>query len=400
MTKVARVARGGLFIEAFTSVAVRPWRVVLTGVGTILGLAVLVAIQSLTSSADLQVDRRFRDAQSTEIRVTPVTEGAIPSGADGAVARISGVSASGLIWTVRQDGILASTRRPDLSSARQQKHVQVVAVSVGFLSESSVSLSSGAKWTAFEEKSNARVAIVGIGLARQLGLSDSASRGEGVVFIEGVPFHVSGVISDAQRHAEILGQLLVPMSTAHVLWPGEGEDSEVLYVSTTPGATDLVSEQVALALRPDRPDLLRVASPARPDKLQGLIAGDLKALFSVLGVVCLGIGVLSITTATLMSVLERIPEIGLRRALGALKWHIVAQLLIESVMIGFVAGMIGTSIGAIVAVSVATHNEWPPVVSLWIVAIGPVAGAAAGLVAGLYPAWRAARMEPTIALRA
>ena len=102
---------------------------------------------------------------------------------------------------------------------------------------------------------------------------------------------------------------------------------------------------------------------------------------------------------TLVTVMERTGEIGLRRALGARRRHIAGQFLCESAAMGMVGGIVGASLGIIVVVAVSAARDWTPLLDPWLPFAAPPAGAIVGLVAGLYPSIRAARMEPVEALR-
>lgn len=154
-----------------------------------------------------------------------------------------------------------------------------------------------------------------------------------------------------------------------------------------------------LALSPNDPDLITATAGWEPSDVRRGVAEDVSGLFLMLGGVALLVGMLGIANVTLVSVLERVGEIGLRRALGAGRRHIAAQFLAESALLGTLAGMVGSATGVVVTVAVAANRGWTPVLDPWLPLVAVALGAAAGLLAGAYPAWRAARLEPVDALR-
>lgn len=122
-------------------------------------------------------------------------------------------------------------------------------------------------------------------------------------------------------------------------------------------------------------------------------------MFLGLGAVALLVGGVGIANVMVISVLERRPEIGLRRALGARAVHIAVQFLGESVLLSLLGGCAGVALGAAATAAYANTQGWAVVVPVLAVAGGVAAALALGALAGLYPALRAARLSPTEALR-
>jgi putative ABC transport system permease protein len=129
------------------------------------------------------------------------------------------------------------------------------------------------------------------------------------------------------------------------------------------------------------------------------VQGDVNGLFLILGLVSLVVGASGIANVTLVTVLERVGEIGLRRALGASRRQVAGQFLLESTAVGLLGGVVGAVFGMVVVVAVSAVREWTPVLDVRLALGAPVAGALVGLLAGLYPSLRASRMEPVEALR-
>jgi putative ABC transport system permease protein len=172
-----------------------------------------------------------------------------------------------------------------------------------------------------------------------------------------------------------------------------------IILRTKPGAGRVVATNLDLQLRPDSPDLLAITAPPSPEGLHRSVSADVNTLSIMAAVVVLAAGVFAATNLMLLSISARIPEIGMRRAMGASATQIIGLVMTESIVIGLVAGVVGTVIGLWTLFGICIANQWAPVVALDIVWVGMIAGMVGGVLGGAIPAIVAARIQPANALR-
>ncbi|MGH3417752.1 MAG: ABC transporter permease [Actinocrinis sp.] len=402
-----------LLAEALAGVLQRPGRSVLTMLGTVLGIGAFVAILGLTATAGGQIDKRFSLLNATEVTVQDVgtAQGAaagqsgaasdpmsFPADADRRIEALNGVVSAGVYWRLplRQPTVSAA---PDLASAGSGDGtgLTLYAASPGALAATDPVYSEGLGYDAFHDARRERVAVLGATAAARLGITRLDA--QPAVFIDGTPFTVVGVIGDLRRMPELLMSVIIPDATALSAYGQPADQRADMLVETRLGAARPIAGQAALALRPDAPRLFKVIAPPDPNTLRDAVAGDFNALFLLLAGITLAIGAVGIGNTTLVSVLERTGEIGLRRALGARPRHVAAQFLTESAALGTLGGLLGTGLGTAAVVGTALARQWTAVLEPWAVLPAPLIGTLVGLLAGTYPALRAAYIEPVEALR-
>jgi macrolide transport system ATP-binding/permease protein len=401
----ARMELRDLLTEAAAGLIARPARVGLTVLGTVIGVAALVATLGLSKTAGNQIVGRFNEVSATDVVITPVpgaqrsggsATNAIPWDAEARIRRLNGVAAVGTLADVDVRGELV--RSVPINDPLGQTDVQlpIRAASPGLWRAVRARLAAGRFPDSGHSTRGDRVAVLGLNAARRLGISNLDQQPG--IFIGDRQYQVIGLVGGVGRQPSLLGSLTIPNGTARREFGLAAPTS--VQVETKIGAVDLIVKQGPEALNPSDPSLLRVAAPPDPEKLRGNVENDLNALFLLLGGVSLLVGALGIANVTLVSVLERVGEIGLRRALGAARRHIAAQFLIESTVMGLLGGIVGTSLGTLVVVGVAASRTWTPVLEPWVPLAAPLVGALIGLLSGTYPSLRAAAMEPVESLRA
>lgn len=385
--------------EIILAVGARPLRVALTVAGTVLGIATLVAVLGLTTSAQSQISDRFSFLRATavEIQASDPSFGTGGFAAEGVtkVNQIDGVNAAGTAWEITTRITASKTLIPN-QLGTPPSGIGVYAASSAMLDASHASLRSGRPFDEFCVQRACHVAVLGKVAADRLGITQAQP--DVHIFLNGQPFQVVGIVEDMSRNTPLLGGVIIPASTALTLWGTPPNTKAWMTLDTRIGAASAVAAQAPYALRPERLDAYTIITPPDPQQLQQTIGSDLTTLFLALASITLLVGAFGITNLTTVSVMERIPEIGLRRALGATPRHIAAQFVGESSFLGLIGGLIGAPAGIVVVIVVCLARQWTAVVPPWLLTT-PILGLLIGLTAGIYPAFRAARIEPVAALQ-
>ncbi|HQZ34282.1 MAG TPA: ABC transporter permease [Ilumatobacteraceae bacterium] len=384
--------------EALSSITQRPVRTLLTALGTILGVGAFVATNGLAETARAQVSSRFDALKATEVRIqdaAPDDTNPFPGDVGARLERLNGINHAGLYFTIPDNGTLQPRTTPTRST-NPSTTAPVIAAQPGALLAALPTLQVGRLYDQFFEDESVRVAVLGRAAASQLGIARIDN--QPAVFIGDNAYTIIGIIDDVERNPDLLLAVIIPTSTATRDLGVAGATYQVL-IDTQPGAAALAGRQAPVALRPDLPERLQALVPPDPKRLRNQVSGDITSLFLSLSALALLIGTVAIANATLLNVIERRSEIGLRRALGAKRAHISRQITVEAALVGAGAGAVGASLGIIGIVITSAARGWTATIDPTMVLIAPAIGLATGALAGLVPAIRASHTPPAETLR-
>jgi macrolide transport system ATP-binding/permease protein len=402
------VLRSGISIrdllnEALAGMFARPGRMMLTVLGIVIGLTALVATLGLTRTSGNRIISQFDQLAATEIfvkarpgRTTGIVDPkAIPWDAPTRLRRLNGVVAAGTMSEVDVGGALVSSSPVKDPQNQSAFKLAVHAASPELFRAVRADLETGQFPDLGHSNRADRIAVLGPDAARRLGITSLEQLP--AIYIGDYLYLVVGILRDVVRKPELLGSVIIPEGTARSYFGLAGPGTVV--IETKLGAAGLIAHQARLALRPDDPRVLKLEVPREPRRMRDEVQTDLDVMFLMLGGLSLIVGAIGIANITLVGVMERTGEIGLRRAIGATRGHIASQFLFESTSMGVIGGIIGASVGVLIVVAVSAYQVWTPVLDPAVPFLAPLIGGGIGLLSGTYPALQATRLEPVDALR-
>ena len=393
-----------LLVEASFGIGAKPSRLIMTTLGTVLGIASLVVTVGFAQTAAGQIANQFDAVAATQVVVAPATAqgnggeravGVLPWDAPERVERLAGVERAGLVAEVDVRELAVTSVPVNDPSAPAVLSPAVVATTAELLDAVRGDVVTGRYFDAGHDLRGDRVVVLGMRAAEELGINRVDSQPS--IFIGETSYTVIGIIKGVERRSDLLDSVILPMGTARADF-GVSAPAE-LQVQIAVGAGSVVERQAPIALSPNAPENFDVTAPSTKSSLRDNIQADINVVFLILGGIALLAGGLGIANVTMLSVMERVGEIGLRRALGATRRDIARQFMIESVVIGLLGGLIGSALGVFAVVIVSLLQGWTPILDPWLAVGSALLGAVVGLAAGALPARRASNIEPITALR-
>jgi putative ABC transport system permease protein len=266
-------------------------------------------------------------------------------------------------------------------------------------------IAEGRPFTDADELSNRSVCIIGADVAERF-FPTRSPVGQRIK-IDGRPFEVVGV---AKSLGTVFGQsrdkfVSIPLTT-YMNSYGSRRSIQLLVTSQSEADYQDAIDEARVVMRtrrklsPSQPDNFGIITPSAVNNLREKIFGTIQVVAIGVTSIALVVGGIVIMNIMLVSVTERTKEIGIRKSLGARRRDILKQFLAESVTLALAGGALGVSIAYALSKLVATLTPIPTALPMMAVAVALFVSGSVGLVAGVYPAWRAARLDPIKAMRA
>jgi putative ABC transport system permease protein len=398
-----RIALGALFHNKS--------RAFLTILGVIIGVAAVMMMLSIGTGAEVAVTEEIKALGSNLLLVVPgsMTASGIRTGGGSttsltlddaqAISRIPGVV----------DAVPSIQRQAQVIVGERNTQTSVVGTSASYEKVLNTSVSEGNFFSPSQVERWERVALIGATVKDSL-FPDANPIGKTIQIVNGprrVSFRVIGVLESkgASGFVNRDDQILIPVTTAQKLLFGVKNIGSITVEVSSPEKMDQVSTEISSLLR------LRHNIPKDKENdftifSQKDILGTLGSVMNYFTIVLAGIasisllvGGIGIMNIMLVSVTERTREIGLRKAIGALKRDVVLQFLLEAIILSTTGGIIGIILGYGGSLIIAKIAGWPAVVTPLSILLGFFFSMAVGLFFGIYPAQKAASLNPIDALR-
>jgi putative ABC transport system permease protein len=397
-----------IVVVAMTAVRANVLRSVLTTLGIIIGVAAVIAMVALGEGAQQRVEDQIQRIGTTVLTIRPgqqfwggISRGDTEMSVDDAEALRS--QSGGLL---RVSPEIQS--RQQVTYSRWNSNTSILGVWPEYFDIYDLELEAGRIFNEGELQGRRRVAILGYNLPTTLGEQPPAVLIGQTIQIRGVPFEVVGVLKQKGDAAFMRpdDEIFIPTSTAmYRVFGGRRRISAIYAATTTTEQLDQAYVEIDRIMRrqhrikPGAEADFNVRNSADLLETFNSTTQTFTMLLAGIAGISLLVGGIGIMNIMLVSVTERTREIGVRKALGATKRAILFQFLIESLFLCVLGGILGVGAG-IGGAALLTHlQQWDTAVSGGAIVMALAFSAGVGLFFGIWPAQRAAKLDPIVALR-
>jgi len=395
---------------ALESLRTNKLRSFLTMLGIVIGVGAVIAMIALGRGAQESVKQRIASLGTTLLTISPGQArggGPVASATDRAPLLLSDATA----LEERGRSILAvepeMQRQLQVTYESQNTNTNVVGTSSNYLEVRKFAMDAGRMFSASEDASRRRVAVLGSQVVQDLGVTDPNILIGEPIRIGGIQFEIAGVLASkgGTGFQNPDDQVLVPLQTARYRLIGADRLRSISVLSTSEEDIPVTMAEITRVLRrehrlaPGRDDDFQIRNQADFLTTLGETTQVFTYLLAGIAAVSLLVGGIGIMNIMLVSVTERTREIGVRKALGATQANILMQFLIEAVVLCLLGGIIGILFGAGTAVILRKAFGWTTSVGLSSVVVAFFFAAIVGVGFGVWPARRAAALDPIESLR-
>jgi putative ABC transport system permease protein len=382
-------------------------RSALTMLGIIIGIAAVITMVALGEGAKRQVESRLQSLGTNVLTVRPGQE--IFGGVDRGDRRLTADGATA-IASLETPSIRAVSpemqRRHQVSFSGANANLQIVGAWPAYFEIQNSEMAMGRSFTDGEERGRRRVAVLGAHVGERLNVATPSLVGQSIS-IRGIPFEVIGVLAEKGEQGWMNPDetLYIPLSTAQFRVFGTDRVSSIYVQAATAASIDRAIADIDRALRrehrlrPGQPSDFTVRNQTTLIDAFQETTETFSFLLAGIAFVSLVVGGIGIMNIMLVSVTERTREIGVRKALGAKRRDIMLQFLVEALVLCLAGGALGIAAGMGSAKVLESSANWSTAVAPEAVAVALGFSAAIGLFFGMWPARRAARLDPIVALR-
>jgi macrolide transport system ATP-binding/permease protein len=384
--------------EAFGSARQRLRRNAFTMLGVGLGVASLVLTVGFSATISAQLSDRFNLFLAQRVTLTSQEDQPISgqealgwqgSGGMGRLIGLNGVEAAGVLHDISGGGATVTLFHDERVTNAGRIQAPVIAASADGLMAQGLQLAEGRLFDSGHISRGDRVAVLGESLMSRLGRSWTPGM---TLFVNNQPFVVIGVVREDLTATSSLASVYVPLGQG--VSEGDPSGRATILLKTAPGAASQVALEAGVAWNPAQPNSLTAAAPPEPATLRQAVDTQQRNLMLGMAAVTLVIGGVGIMNTFTVAVLERRREIGLRMALGSTPAGMLAQFATEAILTSAAGAVLGLAAAINILAVTCLINKWTPVISLESIFLGLGAGILLGVAAGVYPAHKAARIDP------
>jgi putative ABC transport system permease protein len=399
---------GEIIAVALSAVRTNKLRSFLTMLGIIIGVGAVITMVALGTGAQKSVQQRIQALGPDLLTLFPGQQmrGGIGIMFDQRVS-LTFDDAAALAEARHIKAIVPEmSRNLQIKRNNQNSNVNIVGTTTNYARVRSYTIPFGRMFTQGDDEARRRVAVLGSAIPPMFNANAAAMIGQEIQ-IRGIPFEVIGILSEkgSQGFNNPDEQILIPIQTARYRIMGTDRLRNITAQVSDVNNMTLAMVEIERVLR--REHKIR---PGNDNDFQIRRQADVLAtledttrtftrLLAGIAAVSLIVGGIGIMNIMLVSVTERTREIGVRKALGATKANILLQFLVEALVLCVMGGLLGIIFGALGAVALAKLNHWNTQISFFAIGLAFFFSAVVGLFFGLWPARRAASLDPIIALR-